>query len=138
MFESSRGHTCWSRARSGLKAHRNFGLARKLPNCWAEHPELVEELTALWLAWQAAYQDRDATLTAAADRHDRWLPGVLHRLERGPFAIDSAVKHSLRPASAYRDFGEHDEKPKAKGWGRVKAWARIPLSRHRGPMETVR
>ena len=61
-----------------------YPLARKVPACWAEHPELVEELTALWLAWQAAYQIRDASLTAAIDWHDRWLPGLLHRLEHGP------------------------------------------------------
>src|SRR5690349_12795256 len=30
-----------------------YPLARKIPGCWADHPELVEELTALWLAWHA-------------------------------------------------------------------------------------
>jgi len=80
--------------------HR-YPLARKIPGCWAEHPELVEELTALWLAWQGAYQDRDAALTAPADWHDRWLPGVLHRVEHGPFATDCAAKHQARPNSAY-------------------------------------
>jgi len=78
-----------------------YPLARKLPGCWAEHPEIVEELTALWLAWQGAYQDRDAALTAPADWHDRWLPGVLHRIEHGPFANDCAAKHQARPDSAY-------------------------------------
>lgn len=78
-----------------------YPLARKVPPCWAEHPELVEELTALWLAWQQAYENRDAQLTAAADWHDRWLPGVLHRLEHGPFALDCATEHHPRPATAY-------------------------------------
>jgi len=78
-----------------------YPLARKLPGCWAEHPELVEELTALWLAWQSAYQDPDAALTAPADWHDRWLPGVLHRVEHGPFATDCAARHQPRPDSAY-------------------------------------
>ncbi|WP_460821631.1 hypothetical protein [Nocardioides ungokensis] len=78
-----------------------YPLARKIPPCWADHPELVEELTALWLAWQHAYEDRNAPLTAAADWHDRWLPGVLYRLEHGAFALDCANDHHPRPAAAY-------------------------------------
>lgn len=80
-----------------------YPLARRVPACWDAHPEAVEELTALWLAWQAAYTDRDAQLTAAADWHDRWLPGVLYRLEHGPFALDCGVTHHDRPASAYAE-----------------------------------
>jgi hypothetical protein len=82
--------------------HR-YPLARKIPACWAQHPELLEELTALWLAWQAAYQQPDAPLTAPADWHDRWLPGVLHRLEHGPFALDCSDSHASRPTAAYAD-----------------------------------
>ncbi len=82
--------------------HR-YPLARKIPGCWAQHPELVEELTALWLAWQGAYQQPDAPLTAAADWHDRWLPGVLHRLEHGPFALDCSETHAARRPAAYAD-----------------------------------
>ena len=83
----------WIRAR--------YPLARKIPECWDQHPELVEELTALWLAWQLAYQIPDAPLTAAADWHDRWLPGVLHRLEHGPFSLDCSTSHTFRPSAAY-------------------------------------
>lgn len=82
--------------------HR-YPLARRVPGCWAEHPEIVEELTALWLAWQAAYTEPDASLTAAVDWHDRWLPGFLYRLEHGAFALDCSVSHRARPASAYAD-----------------------------------
>ncbi len=33
-----------------------YGLDRtQIPHCWAEHPPIVEELTALWGAWQIAY-----------------------------------------------------------------------------------
>lgn len=78
-----------------------YPLARKIPACWPDHPELVEELTALYLAWQQAYEDADAPLTAAADWHDRWLPGVLYRLEHGPFALDCANEHRPRPTTAY-------------------------------------
>jgi len=83
----------WVRAR--------YPLARKIPDCWAEHPETIEELTALWLAWQAAYQDPNASLTAAADWHDRWLPGFLHRLEHGAFALTCASNHQAKPPAVY-------------------------------------
>lgn len=83
----------WTRSR--------YPLARKIPPCWAEHPELVEELTALYLSWQHAYESLDAPLTAAAEWHDRWLSGVLYRLEHGPFALDCTNEHRPRPATAY-------------------------------------
>lgn len=78
-----------------------YPLANKIPPCWSEHPEIVEELTALWLAWEQAYRQRDAPLTAAADWHDRWLPGVLHRLEHGPFSLDCVRGHQPRPDTSY-------------------------------------
>lgn len=86
-----------------------YPLARKIPACWTDHPEIIEELTALWLAWQAAYQDHDATLTAAADWHDRWLPGMLYRLEHGPFALDCTNEHRPRPATAYATSSDSKE-----------------------------
>ncbi len=93
LWEELRGWVGWIR-------HR-YPLARKIPECWDQHPEVVEELTALWLAWQAAYVERDASLTAAAEWHDRWLPGLLHRLEHGAFAMDCTTSHRTRPGSAY-------------------------------------
>ena len=81
---------------------RRYPLFRRIPDCWADHPEIVEELTALWLAWQAAYVERDAPLTAAAEWHDRWLPGVLHRLEHGPFTLDCGSTHRSRPVTLYK------------------------------------
>jgi len=100
----------WTQLTDWIAWIRNrYPLARKIPPCWADHPELVEELTALWLAWQHAYEDLDAPLTAAADWHDRWLPGVLYRLEHGPFALDCSNEHRPRPATAYAPRG-HDRK----------------------------
>lgn len=78
-----------------------YPLAKKIPPCWPKHAEIVEELTALWLAWQHAYTDPDAPLTAAADWHDRWLPGLLHRLEHGPLALNCSSEHAPRPSSGY-------------------------------------
>ncbi len=52
-----------------------------LPKCWREHPSLVEELTALMLAWQAAYTDGESEPNAdPAYWHERYLPDFLSRL----------------------------------------------------------
>lgn len=83
----------------GWIRHR-YPLARRIPGCWAEHPEVVEELTALWLAWQAAYVEAEAPLTAA-EWHDRWLSGVLYRLEHRPFSLDCDGGHQARPHGVY-------------------------------------
>lgn len=40
---------------------------RTVPHCWHEHPELLEELSAVHLAWQGAYVS-----TAAPDEALRW------------------------------------------------------------------
>jgi len=52
-----------------------------IPRCWYRHPVAVEELTALMVAWQAAYsQDESAPSDALINWHDRWLWAALHRL----------------------------------------------------------
>jgi hypothetical protein len=97
----------WSQLRAWVAWIRHrYPLAKRVPACWAEHPEIVEELTALWLAWQHAYEDRRASLSAPAEWHDRWLPGVLYRLEHGPFALNCLNAHEERPHQAYGDAVE--------------------------------
>jgi len=81
----------WLRAR--------YPISEQLPACWWRHPELVEELTALYLAWRAAYTDPAAHLTAPADWHDRWLPGTLARVRRWGVYCDG--EHRDRPAGTY-------------------------------------
>ena len=76
-----------------------YPLAEQLPACWWRHPELVEELTALWLAWRAAYTDPTAVMTQPAEFHDRWLPGALHRVKQ--WGVHCDATHRERPASVY-------------------------------------
>jgi hypothetical protein len=89
LWEQLCSWVAWLRSR--------YPLAKCIPPCWGQHPEIVEELTALWLAWQSAYTDRNPSLTAAADWHDRWLPGLLHRLEHGAHALNCTNGHESRP-----------------------------------------
>lgn len=59
---------------------QRYPLTATIPPCWAKHPEMVEELIAAHRAWTAAYRSPNATAYAAAEWHDRWLPGLEQRL----------------------------------------------------------
>jgi hypothetical protein len=54
--------------------------AAGLPDCWLWHPDVVEELLWLMQAWLAAYRDDKAAVSLAGDWHDRYRPGVVHRI----------------------------------------------------------
>jgi hypothetical protein len=57
------------------------GEAEMIPPCWFLHSVAVEELTALMVAWKAAYSQKEtAPSDALAGWHDRWLWPTLHRL----------------------------------------------------------
>lgn len=56
------------------------GAADALGECWPWHPAVVEELHTLRLTWHAAHHGPTASARAAADWHDRYLPGTIRRL----------------------------------------------------------
>ena len=86
-----------------------YPLARQVPLCWWRHPELVEELTALWFAWREAYTEKGAPLTAAADWHGRWLPEFLRRVGAGGWNIACEAEHKDRVRGLYDERGVDDE-----------------------------
>jgi len=55
-------------------------LADRIRPCWPNHPEARWELAWLYQLWSAAYLADRPTQRDAADWHDRWSPGVIHRL----------------------------------------------------------
>lgn len=55
--------------------------AAVVPDCWAWHPDVVEELLWLMQAWSAAYFDDGGGVLRVADWHDRYRPGVVRRLK---------------------------------------------------------
>ena len=59
---------------------RYSDAARGLPECWLWHPDVVEELVWLRLAWLDAYTSDVASVRAAGDWHDRLRPGVARRI----------------------------------------------------------
>lgn len=58
---------------------RHPEMYNRLGACWYQHPDVLDELTALRAAWYAAYRDPAAPATAAIEWHDRWLPGTMRR-----------------------------------------------------------
>lgn len=79
-----------------------------LPECWAWHPEVVEELLWLSAAWNQAYQGSQASAQLAGDWHDRQRPGVLRR---------------LRAAAAACSRETHQHAATRPGWGPARAEA---------------
>ena len=66
----------WIRDRYQLGATRH-----QIPKCWAQHPVAVEELTALMVAWKAAYTGQaEGPFDGPIAWHDRWLWPCLIRL----------------------------------------------------------
>jgi hypothetical protein len=55
-------------------------LAGQIRPCWLNHPEARWELAWLYQLWSLAYLARRSEPKAAADWHDRWLPGLIRRL----------------------------------------------------------
>jgi hypothetical protein len=84
----------------GWLRHR-YPIAHQLPPCWAQHSELVEELTALHLAWRAAYTDPAATPTAAADFHTHYLPAALDHVHG--WGVHCTDTHRPRSTGVYAE-----------------------------------
>ena len=76
LFTELRNWVDWLITRYELR-----GEAETIPPCWFLHPVAVEELTALMVAWNAAYSQKEtAPSDALASWHDRWLWPTLARL----------------------------------------------------------
>jgi len=76
-----------------------YPLGEAIPDCWTVHPEMVEELTATYAAWLGAYREPFAAATAPAEWHDRWLPGLEHRLTHRWKARRCDTGHQPRPTA---------------------------------------
>lgn len=55
-----------------------YRLTLKIPACWHEHGQLVEELTALWYAWRTAWITPTTGWDPTRWHHD--LANTLHRI----------------------------------------------------------
>lgn len=71
----------------------------ELGTCWFQHPDILDELTALQAAWFAAYRDPAAPPTAPIEWHDRWLPGTMARCKAAIRARGCKGRHEKQPDS---------------------------------------
>ncbi|UGQ14996.1 hypothetical protein LO772_16340 [Yinghuangia sp. ASG 101] len=74
---------CWSELLSWMRqvlAVRFPAQFRVLRPCWYRHPDVVEGLGALYVAWVAAYAGPDASPARALEWLHRWLPGTVQEV----------------------------------------------------------
>ena len=64
-----------------LKAETTSPPGREWAPCWYLHPDAVDELSALYGVWKAAFTGSDASAARVAEWRDRWLPGARARLK---------------------------------------------------------
>jgi hypothetical protein len=75
------------------------GYAARLRPCWPDHPEAVWELSDLMREWVRVYGDEDnRDLPGALWWHERWLPGVLARLEKAIGCDEAGCRRTRRRA----------------------------------------
>ena len=87
---------------------RHPEMYSQLGACWYLHPDILDELTALQAAWQAAYRDPAAAATAATEWHDRWLPGAMRRCRAAIRARGCKGRHE-KEAPATEPFMDRQE-----------------------------
>ena len=80
-----------------LRAQYPGYLAAQIRPCWPNHPEARWELTWLYQLWTLAYLTRRPSPKDAADWHDRWTPGVIHRLSQTMRRCEEACQHQPSP-----------------------------------------
>ena len=74
-------------------------MARLRP-CWPNHPEAVWELSTLMAEWERVYGDPDnRDLAGALWWHERWLPGVIARLDKAITCDEAGCRRLTRRPS---------------------------------------
>lgn len=69
------------------------GLGGEWAPCWYLHPDAVDEVSALYGTWRAAFTGADASAARVAEWRDRWLPGTRARLKTILAACNKASGH---------------------------------------------
>jgi hypothetical protein len=109
---------------------RHPEMYNRLGACWYQHPDVLDELTALRSAWYAAYRDPGAPATAAIEWHDRWLPGAMRRCRRAIRARGCKGRHE-REAPATASFLDRQE---FRNFVRLGPDAAVPVSDRARPL----
>lgn len=92
-----------------------YGVTEKsrIPGCWFRHPVVVEELTALWVAWRYAYIGQGEPNDSPAYWHERLLWPTLDRITSQPWGLGKCRAGHTDPVniplgpSTDEDFNEY-------------------------------
>lgn len=87
-----------------------YGTAEsiRIRPCWYMHPPVVEEITALWVAWRAAYYGHNKPDTAATYWHSAYLWPTIKRIHTEPWGMPKCIaghEHPRDVTSASTDAG---------------------------------
>jgi hypothetical protein len=102
VVDEDQGQKMLGELRSWIEDHarRHYpAYLARLPACWLNHPEAVWELSTLKAEWDRVYGDKERRdLAGALWWHERWLPGVIARLEKAITCDLSGCRRAARPS----------------------------------------
>lgn len=86
-----------------------YQLEEALPACWYRHGALVEELDALRVAWNGAYQNPGATPTDPATWHEHLTRALAHIHDWNRFGCTASTHHEdTTPTATDADHEDRD------------------------------
>jgi len=91
LLTELRGWVDWYNDRYGV------AVDSRIPGCWYRHGPVVEELTAVWIAWRAAYYGHQSPNDAPAYWHERILWPTIKRLKDSTWAFKNCVSEHQDP-----------------------------------------
>ena len=74
----------------------------RIPGCWYHHGPVVEELTAAWVAWKAAYYGHKNPVDAPAYWHERILWPTLARIKSSSWGFSGCTTAHKDPRPSSR------------------------------------
>ena len=74
----------------------------RIPGCWYRHGPVVEELTAAWIAWKAAYYGHKNPIDAPAYWHERILWPTLARVKGASWGFSGCTTAHKDPRPSTR------------------------------------
>lgn len=76
--------------------------------CWRLHPDVVDELSALYAAWWDAYQRPRRDPTAAINFLDRWLGPAMRRIQESFEGCTRGRNSAHNPSTGIADVPQWD------------------------------
>ena len=75
----------------------------RIPGCWYRHGPVVEELTATWIAWKAAYHGHKGPVDAPAYWHERVFWPTLARIKNSAWGFSGCITAHKAPRPSTKE-----------------------------------